>query len=330
MTRTASVAVAIVLLGGLVSGCAGADRQQIAGKTVVVTGASSGFGRGVALKLAGHRANVVLAARRTAVLEEVATEVRAAGGRALVATTDVAREGDLERLAQAAIAEFGRIDVWINNAGVGALGRFEDVPLEDHARVIDVNLRAVIAGSHIAMRQFRRQGHGTLINIASIAGIIPFPYYASYAASKSGVIGLGAALHQELRLDGTDTIRVSTISPFATDTPWWGHVGNYTGRATRIILLDDADKVVEAIVDATVDPQKELAVGFKTKAASLAHRLAPGWTENIAGGVIHRVQMEEAPPAPPSPGNVQQPMPTGTGVEGDMRELLRQDEQRRQ
>jgi NADPH:quinone reductase-like Zn-dependent oxidoreductase len=95
------------------------DQSNLAGKTYVVTGASRGIGRGVAHKLGSHGANVVLAARRSEVLEEVASEVRAAGGEPLVATTDVSDPDDIQNLADSAVEQFGRIDVWINNAGSG-------------------------------------------------------------------------------------------------------------------------------------------------------------------------------------------------------------------
>ena len=202
-----------------VAGCAApsrlgqSDQQRVAGRTFVVTGASSGFGCGVALKLASYGANVVLAARRTEALEEVAREVRAAGGQPLVVTTDVGRPEQVERLADAALARFGRIDVWINNAGVGAIGRFEEIPVEDHSRIVDTNFKGVIYGSHAALRQFRRQGSGTLVNVASVEGRLPLAYHASYAATKHAVLGLGAALNQELRLAGADAIKVSSVLP---------------------------------------------------------------------------------------------------------------------
>lgn len=133
MSPAAAIRVFVAaLLAFALGGCALApavgadDARRIAGKTYVVTGASSGFGRGVASRLGGLGANVVLAARRTELLEEVAREVRNAGGKALVVTTDVASPDDVERLMSATLARFGRVDVWINNAGVGATGRFED------------------------------------------------------------------------------------------------------------------------------------------------------------------------------------------------------------
>ncbi len=330
---------ALAALGALLAGCAGpsrlgqSDRQRIADRTFVVTGASSGFGRGVALKLASHGANVVLAARRTEVLEEVAAAVRAAGGQPLVVTTDVARPEQVERLARTAAERFGRIDVWINNAAVGAIGRFEEIPVEDHARVVDVNFKGVIYGSHAALRQFRRQGSGTLVNIASVEGRVPLAYHASYAATKHAVLGLGAALNQELRLGGMQqAIKVSSVLPWAVDTPYWQHTANYSGGTPRMYLMDGPDEVVDAIVWASIHPTKEYAVGWKARGAVLGDRIWPGLTERVAADVVHRAQIETAPPAPPTAGSVHEPMrPGGTTVEGGARaRIAREDQERRE
>lgn len=323
-TRALGAAVAVIAL--LLAGCTTltrAERQQIAGKTVVITGASSGIGRGVALELASLGANVVLAARRTELLEQVA---RASGGRALVVTTDVARREDMERLAQAALARFGRIDVWINNAGVGALGRFEEVPLEDHLRVLEVNVNGVVYGSYLAMRQFREQGHGTLINIGSVVGRVPMPYYTSYVASKHAVIGLGAVLNQELRVSGVRNIHVVTINPFATDTPWFQHAANYTGHTPRSVLLDPPVKVVDAVVRATVRPRPEIQVGYKGNGAVAAHRIARTLTQALAARIIHDAQMQRAPPiAPPTTGALYEPG-NGAGVAGGVARRMAAEE----
>ena len=110
-------------------------QKKIAGKTYVIVGASSGIGRGVAQELGKYKANVVLAARRTDLLEEIADSIRASGGNAVVVTMDISKPEDLQRVSDVAIKEYSKIDVWINMAGVAALGRFWDVPVEDHARV---------------------------------------------------------------------------------------------------------------------------------------------------------------------------------------------------
>jgi short-subunit dehydrogenase len=329
--------ILVATLGASLAGCAApsqlgrSDRERVAGRTFVVTGASSGFGRGVALKLASYGANVVLAARRTEVLEEVAAEARAAGGRPLVVTTDVGRPDQVERLAAAAVERFGRIDVWVNNAGVGAIGRFEDVPVEDHARIVDTNFKGVIYGSHAALRHFRRQGFGTLVNVASVEGKVPLAYHASYAATKHAVLGLGAALNQELRLGGTEAIKVTSVLPWAVDTPYWQHTGNYSGGTPRMYMMDGPQETVDAIVWVSLHPRKEYAVGWKAEGAVLGDRIWPGLAERIAGDVVQRAQIETAPPAAPTAGSVHEPMRAGTAVEGNARaRMAREDRERRE
>lgn len=325
----------LILSGATASGCAStsfrSEQQALQNRTVVITGASSGFGRGMALAFGQRGANVVLAARRAEVLEQVAGEVRAAGGRALVVPTNVGRDADVQRLADAAVAEFGQVDVWINNAGVGALGRFDEVPLADHSRIVDTNLKGVIYGSHAALRQFRRQGQGVLINMGSVVSYVPMPYYASYVATKAGILGLDNALNQELKVSGAKNIHVVTVMPFAADTPWFEHAGNYAGRSPRMILMDPPQKIVDAVVRAAIRPRREVAVGWKAKAAVASYRLAPGLTQAVAAAVVQDVQMHDAPAGvPPHSGAVHQPMEAGVAVEGGVRARMRaEDEARR-
>lgn len=206
------------------------DKVALAGKTYVLFGASSGLGRGVALKLATAGVNLVLAARRTTLLNEIALKATLAGSEVSVITGDISQPEDVQTVLQDAIAHFTTVDVWINFVGVGAIGPFWDIPVEDHARLIDVNLKGLIFSSHGALRQFRTQGYGTLINLGSIDSEVPLAYQASYSASKAGVLSLGRVLNEELRLaDLSDTIKVSTIMPWALDTPWWDHAANYSG-----------------------------------------------------------------------------------------------------
>ncbi|HZH42853.1 MAG TPA: SDR family NAD(P)-dependent oxidoreductase [Lysobacter sp.] len=307
--------------------CATTGGDGLRGKVVVLTGASSGFGRAVALKAADRGATVVLAARRADVLQQLEREIAARGGRALAVPTDVAREEDMARLAETALARYGRIDVWVNNAGVGALGAFDQVPLADHRRIIDVNVGGVLIGSHVALRQFRRQGAGTLVNIGSVTSKVPQPYYASYTASKHAVLGFGLALHQELRLQKARGIRVATVLPFAADTPFWDHAATYNGRAPRMVLMDTADEVAEAIVATMLRPRKQVSVGFKAKLAVLAHQLAPAPSQYLIGEVMQAVQ-SRAPPAAPTAGAVHTPVPQGTGSEGGHRGWLRREGRR--
>jgi short-subunit dehydrogenase len=273
----------------------------------------------VAVKLGAYGANVVLAARRGEVLEEVAAEVRAGGGQALVVVTDVSREDAVQRLAEAAVQRFGRIDVWINNAAVASIGRFDEVPVADHARVVDVNLKGAIYGSHAAIRQFRQQGGGTLVNISSVEGYVPLAYHASYAATKAALVGLGGAINQEMRLARMSTIKVATVLPWAADTPFWEHAGNYTGRAAEVATMDGPEEVVDAIIWVSVHPVKEYAVGWKARGAVFGDRVWPGLAEYVGGNLVHSSQMENAPAAPVAAGSVHEPVARGTGVDGGVR-----------
>jgi short-subunit dehydrogenase len=316
-----------LLLGGCAS-LSSDERQSVAGKTYVITGASSGFGRGVALELAHMHANVVLAARRTEVLEEVARQAQAAGGTALVVTTDVSDREAMRRLADSAVQRFGRIDVWINNAAVGAIGAFDTIPVEDHARVVDVNLKGVIYGSHLALRQFRKQGSGVLVNVGSVESEVPQAYHASYSATKAAILALGRALNEELRLAGLrGPIEVATVMPWATDTPFFDHAANYTGRTARMPAMDDAQKVVDYIVYASLHPSEEVPTGWKARGAIWSHHLAPDLTERISGNVAHTSQMEHAPATqPPTSGSLYQPLPAGTGVDGGVRDRMHRED----
>ena len=293
-----------------------ADRE-LNGRVVVITGASSGFGKGAARKFAEEGASVVLAARRDELLNEVARECEAAGGKAIVVPTDVSQQDDMSRLAEQAVMELGRIDVWVNNAGAGAIGPFEDVPLADHVKVIQTDLLGALYGSYFAMRQFRRQGAGILINIASIVGKVPSPYLASYVAAKHGVVGLSAALRQELQEEKVDTIHVCTVMPTTFDTPFFEHAAQYTGReASPIPPTYDPKEVVDTIIGLAKDPEDEVSVGTAAKVFNVAHHLFPGLVESMMARQTHKAEFEKAQPAPETRGSLHEPMDTGTGVSG--------------
>jgi short-subunit dehydrogenase len=310
---------AFILVAAHMGGCA--HHESVQGKVIVITGASSGFGKGVVQRLADKGAHVVLAARRAQLLSYLAHDVEKRGGQALTVPTDVGKEEDVERLAAQAITRFGRIDVWINNAGVGLLGRFEEVPLADHARLVQTNLMGTIYGSHVALRQFRKQGNGTLINIASISGQIGTPYYGSYSATKFAIVGLGQALNQELRLnDLADRIHVTTINPMPFDTPFWTHTANYSGHSPRAYPMHDPNKVIDALMKAVIDPTKDVSVPWTGRWAVLFHRLMPDTMETLFGNMVHDALIEDAPPAQDTTGALHQPMAeSGTEVTGEVR-----------
>ena len=301
-------------------------KKNVAGTTIVIVGASSGFGRGAALELAKQGANVVLAARRDAALQALAAEINAAGGRALAVATDVSNAADVAHLASSAQQRFGQIDSWINNVGVGALGYFWDIPPEDHARLVDVNLKGLIYGAHEALRRFIAQGFGTLINVGSVDSEVPMAFQSSYAASKAAVLSLGRSLNEELRLSGHgDKIKVATVMPWAVDTPWWTHAANHTGQAPRMAAMDDPAKVVEALVEACINPEEEMPVGWKAHAAKISHNLFPDLTERMSANIAGR-EIDKASAVAPNSGAIHQPMQNTTTIDGGIRARMKQED----
>jgi len=189
--------------------------QNITGKVIVITGASSGIGEGAARHLASLGARVVLGARRRDRLEAIASDIRASGGRAEVATVDVARRAEVEALVETAVSRFGRLDVMINNAGLMPLSRLDQTKVEDWERMIDINLKGVLYGIAAALPIMQRQKSGHIINIASTAGLRVRPNMAVYSATKFAVRAISEGLRQEAT---GYNIRSTIISPGPTDT----------------------------------------------------------------------------------------------------------------
>ena len=185
------------------------------GKVVIITGASSGIGAAVARRLARDGMRLTLAARRLDRLEQVAAEVEALGGEALVVQTDVRNRDELQRMVQATLDRWGHIDVLLNNAGLGhdrLLIRFKPEKIRDE---IHINLIAIIECAQVVLPVMLRQKSGHIINVASIAGLIATPGGTVYSASKFGVNGFSDALRRELRGSG---IHVSAFCPGFTPT----------------------------------------------------------------------------------------------------------------
>lgn len=282
-------------------------------KIVVITGASSGFGRGTAIELARRGAALALASRNADALHEVERECAAHGAAVLVAPTDVSRPDEVERLGRDVVSRFGRFDVWINNAGVGAIGRFHEIPLAHHVQVIQTDLVGQIAGSHVALAHFRQRGAGTLINVASVIGKIPAPLYASYVAAKFGVVGLSDSLRQELAQDEAEAIHVCTVMPMAHDTPFFEHAANYTGRqAAPIPPTYDPQVTIEALVKLVAHPEDEMITGWQGGAFNLFHKLMPGAVEKMMASRTEKAQLEQAPLAPITSGTVHTPTDPAT------------------
>lgn len=292
---------------------------------IVIAGASSGFGRGAALKLADQGARVVVAARRKPMLDDLVVEIATRGGTSVAVEVDVSNPADVARLTETALSQFGRVDVWINNVGIGAIGFFWDIPVEDHGRVVDVNLKGLIYGAHSALRQFRAQGYGTLINTGSIDSETPLALQNTYASTKAAVLSLSRSLNEELRLARDDDIRVGTIMPWAVDTPWWYHAANYTGHQPRMTAMDDPQIVIDAIVAACLHPQEEQPVGWKAKGSDIAHHLFPDLTERLSADISKR-ESDKGAPVSVTSGAIHHPVDDGLTIDGGLRERMKAED----
>lgn len=242
--------------------------------TVVIAGASSGIGRATARAFAAEGANVVVAARREDMLDDVVRECRAAGGDGLAVPTDVTDPGAVRHLVDAAIDAFGGIDVWINNAGIGAVGWFEQVPLAAHRQVLETNLMGALNGAHAVIPHFIDRGRGVLINTASIGSWTAPPLAAAYTAGKFGLRGLTEALRQDMRR--FPGIHVAAVYPYFVDTPALRHFGNYTGRSLNITgLMQRPETVARVMVDVARHPRGTAPVGLMPVLGRIAYALAP-------------------------------------------------------
>jgi len=189
--------------------------NNIEGKVVVITGASSGLGEAAARHLAGLGASVVLGARRVDHIDAIASEIAASGGKVLAVRTDVTDAAQVKALVDSAVSEFGRIDVMLNNAGLMPHSPLDKLKIDEWDRMIDVNIKGVLYGIAAALPYMEAQKSGHIINVSSVAGHKVGVNNAVYSATKHAVRALSEGLRQEVKPYG---LRTTVISPGAVDT----------------------------------------------------------------------------------------------------------------
>ena len=217
-------------------------------KVVVITGASSGIGAATAERLAANGAKVVLSARRADRLEELASKIRAAGGEALVVQSDVTDADSMTALAGQTVDTYGRLDVWINNAGVMPLSPVALGRTAEWNQMVDVNIKGVLNGVAAAHPQMLQQGSGHFVNVSSVAGHVVFPGAAVYCATKFAV----RALSEGIRMESGGKVRVTNISPGAVSTELADHIG-----------VQEIKDGIQGILDIAIEPDAiARAIGF--------------------------------------------------------------------
>lgn len=266
-------------------------------QVVVLTGASSGIGLATAHAFAEKGARLVLVARNAAALETVAAELRAKGGQAEVCTVDIADPHAAERIAATAMAAFGRVDTWVNDAAAAVYGRLDQVPEADHRRVFEVGYWGTVRGSLKAIELMRARG-GALINVGSVLSERAILQQGPYCAMKHALRGFTDALRAET-IEAGHPVSITLIKPAAIHTPYPEHARNYMDKPGTVPPINyDPRLVARAIVFAAEHPRRELTVGGNGLMISKIGNIFPGAMDFMQAAFLTPAQkIDKEPPA---------------------------------
>jgi NAD(P)-dependent dehydrogenase (short-subunit alcohol dehydrogenase family) len=268
--------------------------KPLAEQTIVITGASSGIGR--------------LTARGRG-LEVLAEEIRADGGQALAVAADVTDRAALATVADRAVAGFGGIDTWVNNAGVSVYGAFTDLAPEEFERVIAVDLIGVANGAWAALPHLEHAGQGALIFVGSVLSERAAPMQSAYCAAKHGVKALADALQVELRQAGSE-VQVTLVKPASMNTPFFAHARTRMGVMPKPIdPVYDPAVTSRAILHAAEHRTREIATGGATKAFTVLETFGGPILDALLTAVGTRAQRSDQPKQAVDPNNLFEPVP---------------------
>ncbi|MFL5537619.1 MAG: SDR family oxidoreductase [Longimicrobiaceae bacterium] len=258
----------------------GVSLKPVREQVIVITGADSGIGLATAQLAARRGARLVLCSRNAEELARIGAELRGQGAEVEWYAADVADGNEMLRLAEVAIQAFGRIDSWINNAGVSIYGLIEDVPVEDAQRMFDTNYWGVVNGTLAALPYLRANG-GALINVGSIVSDTVVPLQGHYSASKHAVKGFTDALRVELEHDNAP-ISVTLVKPGAIDTPFPEHAANYMDAEAQHPKPVYAPQVVaRAILHCAEHPRRSVTVGGGGRMMAMMGMAVPGLADRM-------------------------------------------------
>jgi short-subunit dehydrogenase len=248
-------------------------------QVLVITGATSGIGLATAKMAVEQGAKVFMIARNEDELQEIQDEMRAKAYDTAFAVADVAEVDQLQFAADRCIDTFGRIDTWINNAGISVYGKVLDTSEEEARRLFDTNFWGVVNGSKVAVEYLKRKG-GTLINIGSVLSEVSLPIQGIYSASKHAVKGFTDALRRELMAEKAP-ISVTLIMPSAIDTPYPEHAASHIGSPVHTAPVYAPEVVARAILRAAVKPTREVGVGSSSFLFPFMDRFFPKLQDKI-------------------------------------------------
>jgi len=267
-------------------------------QVIVITGASSGIGLATAEAAAKEGAKLVLAARSEQTLAGIVQRLNGEGCEAISVVADVADRQQVEKVAEAAVARFGRIDTWVNDAGLSIYGRLDKVSGEDSRRLFDINFWGVVNGSLAALPHLRREG-GALINVGSEVSEAVVPLQGMYSASKHAVKGFTDALRVEIEEVDKAPVSITLIQPTAVDTPFPQHARNYMNQEPKLPTPQiDPQKVADAILKAATRHERDVKVGAGAVLNTTLGKIAPGLGDKMSAKQADRQQYNEPPRNP--------------------------------
>lgn len=267
-------------------------------QVIVITGASSGIGLATAQAAAKKGAKVVLAARSEKTLNDIVKKITDAGGQAVAVVCDVSDRKQVDRLAGAAVEKFGRIDTWVNNAGMGMYGRLDQSAEPDSRRLFDINFWGVVNGSMAAMPHLKKNG-GALINLGSEVSDAYPPLLGMYTATKHAVKGYTDALRVELEVVDKAPVSITLIQPTAVDTPFPQHARNFMDKEPKLPTpMIEPQQVADAILAAAVSHTRDKTVGAMSFLNTTLSKVIPGMADRMAAGQADRQHYDERPRHP--------------------------------
>ncbi len=268
--------------------------KKLSDQVMVITGATSGIGLVTGRKAAKQGARLVLVARNEDALKQICDELNSQGTEATYVVADVGKEDEVHLVASTAIQRFGRIDTWVNNAGIGMFGRNEEVSTEDKRRLFETNFWGVVYGSLAATEHLKRSG-GALINIGSEVSDVSVPLQGIYAASKHAVKGFTDSLRIELAEAGAP-VSVTLIKPGSIDTMFAEHAKNYMDVEPKLPApIYAPDIVADAILHAATHPERDIFVGGGAKMAAAGAYYMPGVIDRVMKRVMFGQQRSDKP-----------------------------------
>lgn len=269
------------------------NTQSLRGKTVVITGGTSGVGRAAAEAFALEGCNVVVAARGQDGLDETVSLCHDLGVVALGVSTDVSNADEVKNLAEKALQFNGRIDIWVNNAGVMASGKFEDVPVEAMDQLVKTNLLGYLHSAHAVLPIFKKQKDGVLINNVSIGGYMPAPYSTAYSSTKFGIRGMVEGLQGEL--SDEPNIHIVGLYPGIQKSTGNLHSAKYSGLDFKIPPFStDPRELAAKMVEAAKNPRKEIITDNYAAVMKVLYGIFPRAIINTASAALRLAMKKES------------------------------------